>query len=58
MSVKVRVIEAKLPSLSESERVLACCMIVREKIEAGDYEAACLRFSHGGPMEAGQCKSH
>ena len=28
-------------SLGESERVLACCTIAREKIEIGDYEAGC-----------------
>src|SRR5436190_8466882 len=41
MSAKVRSMEAMLPSLSESERLLACCMIAREKIEVGDYDAAC-----------------
>jgi signal transduction histidine kinase/ActR/RegA family two-component response regulator len=28
-------------SLAESERVLACCIIAREKIEIGDYDAGC-----------------
>lgn len=28
-------------SLGESERVLACCTIAREKIEIGDYDAGC-----------------
>src|SRR6185503_4348382 len=28
-------------SLRESERVLACCAIAREKIEIGDYDAGC-----------------
>src|SRR5215207_708643 len=28
-------------SLGESERVLACCAIAREKIEIGDYDAGC-----------------
>ena len=28
-------------SLGESERVLACCTIAREKIEVGDYDAGC-----------------
>ena len=28
-------------SLTESERVLACCAIAREKIEVGDYDAGC-----------------
>ena len=30
-----------LESLGESERVLACCTIAREKIEIGDYDAGC-----------------
>jgi hypothetical protein len=29
-------------SLGESERVLACCTIAREKIEVGDYDAGCV----------------
>ena len=31
----------RLNSLCESERVLACCTIAREKIEIGDYDAGC-----------------
>ena len=31
----------QLDSLGESERVLACCTIAREKIEIGDYDAGC-----------------
>jgi len=31
----------QLDSLGESERVLACCTIAREKIEVGDYDAGC-----------------
>jgi signal transduction histidine kinase/ActR/RegA family two-component response regulator len=31
----------QLDSLRESERVLACCTIAREKIEIGDYDAGC-----------------
>ena len=30
-----------LKSLDESERVLTCCAIAREKIEVGDYDAGC-----------------
>src|ERR1041384_4848841 len=30
-----------LASLGESERVLACCTIAREKIEVGNYDAGC-----------------
>ena len=30
-----------LDSLSRSEHVLACCVIAREKIEVGDYDAGC-----------------
>jgi signal transduction histidine kinase/ActR/RegA family two-component response regulator/predicted negative regulator of RcsB-dependent stress response len=40
MSANLRIIDTKLPALNVSERVLACCMIAREKIEMGDYEAA------------------
>lgn len=32
-------------ALAESERVLACCTIAREKIEIGDYEAGCSLLS-------------
>jgi len=31
----------QLDSLRESDRVLACCTIAREKIEIGDYDAGC-----------------
>ena len=31
----------QLDSLQESERVLGCCIIAREKIEIGDYDAGC-----------------
>ena len=31
----------QLDSLDESERVLACCTIAREKIEIGDYDGGC-----------------
>src|SRR3982750_2650832 len=33
--------EHHVNSLRESERVLACCTIAREKIEIGDYDAGC-----------------
>ncbi|HYK22327.1 MAG TPA: ATP-binding protein [Pyrinomonadaceae bacterium] len=33
--------ENHVDSLRESERVLACCTIAREKIEIGDYDAGC-----------------
>ena len=33
--------EAQLDSLRESDRVLACCVIAREKIEIGDYDGGC-----------------
>ena len=33
--------ETRLETLGESERVLACCTIAREKIEIGDYDAGC-----------------
>ena len=34
-----------MDSLCESERVLACCTIAREKIEIGDYDAGCAILS-------------
>ncbi|HJP94519.1 MAG TPA: ATP-binding protein [Pyrinomonadaceae bacterium] len=33
--------QSHLDSLCESERVMACCTIAREKIEIGDYDAGC-----------------
>ena len=35
----------QLDSLDESERVMACCIIAREKIEIGDYDAGCAALS-------------
>ncbi len=34
-------IGTELESLGESQRVLACCTIARDKIEIGDYDAGC-----------------
>src|SRR6185436_7925418 len=31
----------RTPSLSQSEQVRACCLIAREKLETGDYDAGC-----------------
>ena len=36
---------SKFPTLSQSEQVLACCAIAREKLEMGDYEAGCAALS-------------
>ena len=33
--------EVQVPSLVESERVLSCCTIAREKLKIGDYDAGC-----------------
>jgi len=33
--------DVQLDSLDESERVIVCCTIAREKIEIGDYDAGC-----------------
>src|SRR6476620_6434809 len=36
-------IETKLSELGldQSEKVLACCMLAREQVEVGDYDAGC-----------------
>jgi hypothetical protein len=32
---------AQVSSLDQSEQVQACCMIAREQLEAGDFDAGC-----------------
>src|SRR4029079_12549753 len=39
---KIRENPTQLDPLRDSERVLACCTIAREKIEVGDYDAGCV----------------
>ena len=37
----LRSIHSDTPELTQSERVLACCAIAKEKLEAGDYDSGC-----------------
>jgi signal transduction histidine kinase/ActR/RegA family two-component response regulator/predicted negative regulator of RcsB-dependent stress response len=41
MAVLTSLLNQLTTPLSESEEVLACCAIAREKLETGDYEAGC-----------------
>lgn len=41
MSLNTSFTYLREPSLTQSEQVLACCALAREKLEAGDYDAGC-----------------